>query len=150
MFGLMKAKSNTRQVLSIFLFLALAISACTKGEEDPFISFRSRKAKLTGQWVATVYMVGAYTLETNTGDPWTYRFDENGRGTSTVMNNIEKYKWEFLDGNDSFANKERILITNDGENKGDTITLIRLTNEEMKWRFVKGGVQHYVEFLKQE
>ncbi len=35
---------------SIFLILLLSLLACKKGEDDPFISFRSRDARLIGEW----------------------------------------------------------------------------------------------------
>ena len=41
---------------NLFLFLLIAaccLPACKKGENDPFLSLRSRDARLTGKWILT-------------------------------------------------------------------------------------------------
>lgn len=41
---------------NLFLFLIIAaccLPACKKGENDPFLSLRSRKARITGKWILT-------------------------------------------------------------------------------------------------
>jgi hypothetical protein len=41
-------------VLSVFLFSGILVFSCKKGEDDPFISFRSRKARFSGDWHITL------------------------------------------------------------------------------------------------
>lgn len=36
--------------LYIVVFFLLSVSSCKKGENDPFLSLRSRKARLVGEW----------------------------------------------------------------------------------------------------
>lgn len=43
-------KINNIQVITIFLILVSTFSACKKGENDPFFSLKSRKARLVGEW----------------------------------------------------------------------------------------------------
>ena len=41
---------------NLFLFVIIAaccLPACKKGENDPFLSLRSRKARITGKWILT-------------------------------------------------------------------------------------------------
>lgn len=86
------------QRLPIFV-LTLAVLAstvfttgCRKGENDPFISFRSRKARLTGDW----------TVETSTVtvNDTTYVFDGTNLtttvgGSETVAPHAAGYTWKF-------------------------------------------------------
>ncbi|PLX03121.1 MAG: hypothetical protein C0594_10950 [Marinilabiliales bacterium] len=47
-----------KKLLSIALCVALAIpffNSCKKGEEDPFLSLKSRKGRLAGEWTVTTY-----------------------------------------------------------------------------------------------
>ena len=37
-------------LLFIIIIVVFTMSSCKKGEDDPFISFRSRKARITGEW----------------------------------------------------------------------------------------------------
>ena len=45
----------------VFLVLALGLSSCRKGKEDPLISFHSRKDRVAGGWA-----INNYTREQNT------------------------------------------------------------------------------------
>jgi hypothetical protein len=58
-----------RQFLSIALLVAVATGSCKKGDEDPFISLRSRKARLTGEW-----QVQSFDLVKNFGEVRSHRF----------------------------------------------------------------------------
>lgn len=44
-----------KKTINLLLILALSstLFQCKKGEDDPFISFRSRKARVTGEWTLT-------------------------------------------------------------------------------------------------
>ena len=49
---------NTKKLLGyavaiILLALPIVFSGCKKGPEDPFLSFRSRKARVCGTWTVT-------------------------------------------------------------------------------------------------
>lgn len=41
-------------ILSVILFSGVISVSCKKGEDDPFLSFRSRKARFSGDWTITM------------------------------------------------------------------------------------------------
>jgi hypothetical protein len=47
----------------LMLAVGLQFSGCKKGEEDPFLSLRSRKARITGEWTVTA-ATESYTYST--------------------------------------------------------------------------------------
>ncbi len=79
----------------IFLILATSIIGCKKGDNDPFLSLLSRKARLAGEWIlssadyefkevttdgtsVTSYTYnGSDMTETTDGDGKTYSYSEN-------------------------------------------------------------------------
>lgn len=53
-----------KKILFKVAILAVVISgiqSCKKGEDDPFLSLRSRKARLSGEWKLTSYSYKEYT-----------------------------------------------------------------------------------------
>jgi hypothetical protein len=72
-------KKLTQSVLAI-LVVASSITACKKGEDDPFLSLRSRDARLMGEWKLTA--IAGKTTATSSGT------ETNLLGTSTVTENL--------------------------------------------------------------
>ncbi len=81
-------KKLTQSVLAI-LVVASSITACKKGEDDPFLSLRSRDARLIGEWKLTAVSgkttaTGSETVTNTTGTLTTTEnlsVDENYNGT---------------------------------------------------------------------
>lgn len=117
------------------IFTLPLFNACKKGSEDPFISFRSREARLKGEWhlaSGTATITNGAVTTTKTFDGSMVTITSNGQ--TTVMAHTEKleflkdnvYKstktneanvetcegyWAFMDGNgDEFADKECVII----------------------------------------
>ncbi len=44
---------KTSKILFLFIGLIIIMSSCKKGENDPFLSMQTRKAKITGEWKLT-------------------------------------------------------------------------------------------------
>jgi hypothetical protein len=117
-----------RKLTSILLtavLLAVVMPACKKGENDPAISLRSRKARVAGEWKVTSGS-GSYT-ETGTNpynSSWTYNgstyTQSSSWGSTTAIRTIE-YTFE-KDG--TFVIKD----TEDGQ----------LTTIEGNWNFASG------------
>ncbi len=61
------------KILSIGLILVLGVSlnSCRKGENDPFISLKSRDARITGEWELTKSSY-KYTHVNSSATPYTY------------------------------------------------------------------------------
>jgi len=58
----MKRFQHVLFYLLLFLALAPLLEACKKGPEDAFLSFRSRKNRVVGEWVATTYTLNDFDL----------------------------------------------------------------------------------------
>jgi hypothetical protein len=81
-----------------YIIIAAAVapvfSSCKKGENDPFISFRSRKARVAGEWKVTSGKGSQVETGSNAYNySWTFdgtTYSETGNfGTSSVPRTIE-------------------------------------------------------------
>lgn len=61
----MKNLSATQIPILAFLFISLLFTSCKKGEQDPIISLKSRKGRLSGSWTASVYRGEKSSVENN-------------------------------------------------------------------------------------
>ncbi len=135
-------------LILLFAFVCLlAIPSCKKGENDPFISFRSRDARFTGKWkvvnleliennngsINTSILNGSIFTETINGTSTSYSFSANWE---ILADGIIKYT-DIIDGElssgtftwhwiDDTQKKTKILI--DG---GAVYVVDRLTNNEL-------------------
>jgi hypothetical protein len=130
--------------LLTIMIAAPAIISCKKGEEDPFLSMKSRKARLEGEWKLVsgsevinddgdVYQVtydgslATWTWDTFT-DTFIYTqsmiFEKDNTFEMTETNDgdvtVAEGFWAFMKGYDEIANKECVVIriaeiTEDGD-----------------------------------
>ena len=78
------------QKLALFLFVfTILFSGCKKGEEDPFLSFRSRDARVIGNWKLKSWS------ETNTV-----------KSITTVSNNVNSERYNTVTKNETTINIE--------------------------------------------
>lgn len=90
-------------MIALLAIGSLLISSCKKGENDPFISVKSRKARVVGEWTVTA---GSGTDVTDNGSTtttttWTYDGaveTQTTGSTSTTTNVTRTYHFE-KDGN---------------------------------------------------
>jgi len=120
-------------VLSLYLIVTFVLfNGCRRGEDDPFISFRSRKARVTGKWKMTSIKRTSYetdifgsTTKIFTGNGSTYtRTEQNSNGTNFSKTGIYTYEITFKKDGSYTAQ-----INEDGN----------IANIEGKWNFT-GGV----------
>jgi len=115
---------------STYLFLLIVVilfNGCKRGEDDPFISFRSRKARVTGKWKMTSIKrtsIRDYTTEIFTGNGSTYTRTEQNSNGSNFSTGIYTYEITFKKDGSYTAQ-----INRDGN----------IANIEGKWNFT-GGV----------
>ena len=113
-------------VLSLYLMVTFVLfNGCRRGEDDPFISFRSRKARVTGKWKMTSIK------RTSTYNSTTVIFTANG-STYTELDNIRTFS---RTGIYSYE----ITFKKDGSYTGQINKDGAITNIEGKWNFT-GGV----------
>jgi hypothetical protein len=119
-------------VLSLYLMVTFVFfNGCRRGEDDPFISFRSRKARVTGKWKMTSYKTTynhtesfGFTTEIFTGNGSTYTFtDLNSFGTNFSKTGTFTYE---------------ITFKKDGSYTGQMNQDGEITNIEGKWNFTRG------------
>ncbi len=91
---------NAKRFFSIALFslvlaLPMVITGCKKGEEDPFLSFRSRKARVVGTWTVTKLSeevvrkednVNTKTVTTVDGNSWKQVITIEGTDSVRTLN----------------------------------------------------------------
>lgn len=121
----------------IYAFIIMAavivpvLPSCKKGENDPFISFRSRKARVAGEWKVTsakgteafsgsdtyTWTFDGSTQSVNSGDPAyprtiTWTFEKDGTYTHEDVSagnpSTSEGTWDFLAGVGETKSKSRI------------------------------------------
>ncbi len=136
----------------LFTLIALVclsiIPGCKKGENDPFISFRSRDARITGKWkVVNLELIESYNESINTsilngsiltntnnnGNSTSYSYSANweiladGILKYTYISDGElssgSYTWHWIDDTQK---KTKILLSD-----GGVYVVDRLTNNEL-------------------
>ena len=137
--------------INIFLLLAIVfltvIPSCKKGENDPFISFRSRNSRITGKWKvvnfeyveingnnnSSLILNGSTMTQNSNGNVTSYSFSSNleimedgtyklfSDSNGEISNSINTWHWF-----DDTQNKTRILLGDVGE-----FIVDRLTNNEL-------------------
>ena len=115
--------------LITFLLFFTTLYSCKKGDNDPFISFRSRKARVSGEWKLTKGSLltsggatsitttfdGANKTENSNTTPYTQKrtFKKNGDYTCITTDNdnlkVEEGSWNFTGGVGGFKNKEQLV-----------------------------------------
>lgn len=136
-----------KQLFLISIIIVFAFPSCKKGENDPFLSLRSRKARLTGEWelkagtLTFTDISGSWTTTYNgttaTSPSGTYLYTEKWSikkdGSFELTNNFDgdisttKGYWSFGDkvkGMD-LKNKESVIFRVTSEtyvNNGNTNT----------------------------
>lgn len=101
----------------LIAFTTVFLSGCLKkGEDDPLISFRTRKARLVGNWTMTsgkrYYSYGGYISET-TYDKTSYYSQINYHTNSPTLQESGSAKFTIKFNKDGTVNYQRILDTQD-------------------------------------
>ncbi len=143
---------NKNILTSLTIALVMVLTSCGKYEEGPFLSIRTKNARITGEWElvksesTTTHSDGTSTIETFNGSIMTYTINSSfggftdsytysstweidGDENSVTMNTIEDGSassittlWNWENG---ASEKEMLNID------GDVYRIQRLTNKEM-------------------
>ncbi len=114
----------------IFLAVMAVIGSCKKGENDPFISLKSRKARIAGEWVLSTSEI----VTTSSGDVSTTKFNN---GSVTIIS---------AGGSSTGIGSGTLTIDKDGTYKSQTSYTITGTGYsssysetvEGTWQFMDG------------
>lgn len=109
---------KTKFILLVVFAGLIGLNSCRKGEDDPFISFRSREARLTGEWklnsgsinysdtsgnetiTYTVNSISSIYISLQYSEKWSIKKDGSFEMNSNIEGNTTK-----LDGYWCFGNK---------------------------------------------
>jgi len=120
-------------VLSLYLMVTFVLfNGCRRGEDDPFISFRSRKARVTGKWKMT--SIKRTSNETDNFGSTTVIFTANG---STYTRTEQKSNGTNFSKTGIYTYE--ITFKKDGSYTGQINEDGNIANIEGKWNFT-GGV----------
>lgn len=114
----------------LFLFFIPLFFACQKGDNDPVFSFRTRKARLTGEWKVVSYTAEHSGVTTSfEGDRVTYTYGDSA--TVTIP-----FTWTAtFDGEGSYSFTKTEDYPADDENGAYTVT----SEERGLWEFTGGN-----------
>jgi hypothetical protein len=140
--------------ITLLLLIGIFIYSCKKGSEDPALSFRSRKARLTGKWVGTNYSSEINSITSNTngqasstketissGETEISINTESGTKTITASGTISFHTFEITkDGDYFYSLKYNTVATyNDSTPAGVKFTVTKKVsktiNKQGKWAF---------------
>ena len=140
--------------ITLLLLIGTFFYSCKKGSEDPALSFRSRKARLTGKWVGTNYgsEINSTTANTNgqtsstketisSGETDISIKTESGTKTITASGTISFHTLEITkDGDYFYSLKYSTVATyNDSTPAGVKFTVTKkvskTVNKQGKWAF---------------
>ena len=120
-------KTKLLSLIAIGTFALGSLSSCTKYEDGPLLSLRTKKARLTGEWEVVETKVNDETQSDSDSDVF-YTFEKDldfeYREAGDNISVTAKGEWDFSSG------KEKIRIT---FSNGDVeeYTILRLTNKEL-------------------
>lgn len=127
-------KLNLICILLLSLII-LPLQSCKKGKDDPALSLRSRKARMTGEWILKESKLNDENIRTDGNIRFT--FEKDGKVTIHDDQNNDKMEgtWDFITKNDDDKNKERFVIHNPGFNSVIIYDLIELRNKKMHFSY---------------
>ena len=155
----MNAKKSLSLAIAILVVLPIVFSGCKKGQEDPFLSFRSRKARVCGTWTVTnfksevvrkVNNINTKTVTTIEDDSWKQVITIVGTdsirtltGKITKEPNQEEGSYIFyFDSNGKATMTYKYEFDEDLSGEDDDVSTVRQTKvtEEMTgtWNFLAG------------
>lgn len=136
--------------LIVIPFLILCISGCRKTEDDPLLSLRSRKARLTGTWDATNYYELQQSFRNGLQSSSSIVNGDGSKYYSTINNNKDsgilylQYTFKRDGSFEYFYNKDQAVTTikgnwdfNEGVGKEKSKTRILLTYKESSFNGTK-------------
>jgi len=109
----------------VVIATSLIIASCGKYEEGPSISLRTKTARLTGDWKDVAVNDSTYDNGLIT------TFDKEG--TFIITDGILSIDgtWDFTDDKTGIISSVEVIILGVTETFSDTMTILRLTNDEL-------------------
>ena len=123
---------NFKRALLILVVVLMALPACKKGKDDPGISLRSRKARLSGEWKLTAGTTTSTGGSSTTTDVYNGSTCTETQGTNSV----------------TFAYTEKITFDKKGTFEYDLVSGTDIMTVKGSWFF--GGKAKDLDLKKKE
>lgn len=119
---------KTFRILSLaILSVAFVMGSCSKYEEGPALSLRTKKARITGEWEVEKYVSSDGTeSEPSENDDATVELEKDGTYKVNSSFGTVEGTWEFSDDKESI----KTTFSQGGFSQTFTEKIIRLTNKE--------------------
>lgn len=137
------------------VFLLVIISACNKYEYGPEVSLRTKKGRLSNDWVLTDVVKNRMDTLGTSGYSMEISFDKdyNVKSTITYFNtsigdSVVKYEGEWTFDNDGI---DLIIIQTDpnGQKSADLYEILMLTKDEL-WLSEIIGTDEYIYYFDEK
>lgn len=138
--------TTTIKTLTLSIICALTVmpfQSCKKGPDDPFISFRSRKARLEGEWTLQTYKKNGTEQKLSGTTTYTFKKDGTANYKSTVgsISTSVDQRWDFLSRGNDYKKKERLFIYDKENTDGNVYDIVELRNDKLvlSYKVVSSG-----------
>lgn len=125
---------------ALFWLILLFVSSCGKYEEGPTFTLLSKKARMVGTWELMSSTSNGNTVDLT---QFSAKYILSKDGTYAFSSTISLFgipvplsefgKWEFSE------DKLQLLLTPDNSTNVNAVTILKLTNKELKTTYVDNG-----------
>lgn len=121
-----------------FLSGALLFTGCGKYEEGPSLSLKTKKGRLSREWVPEKFIDGASGISASaTSGSGSVTFKKDGTFSTSMFGFTGSGTWEFVSG------KEKLSTKVDGQSTAGIVTILKLTSKEFWTKDEDGDQVHY-------
>lgn len=130
-------KKSISVIFLLFTIFSIEFVSCRKGEDDPALSLRSRKARMAGEWK----MTSGKTVSTNvyTSSSTTSTTTTTYDGANATESNVTTTPFGTFNTDDAYAYTDAITFEKNGKFSGANVNNGITTTFEGTWNF-EGGV----------
>lgn len=130
---------------TIIVATVLTFSNCSKYEEGPAISFRTKTARIANEWVVEKAFENGAEVNANIYDGYILKLEKDGSGIITypIVGTFD-IQWEFDDSKEKMRTRGKDLSGEWSEWKDDDyVTILMLKNDEFWIKDTDNDEFHY-------
>jgi len=123
--------------------LLLTFSSCSKYEDNPFVSIRSKAGRLDNHWVLVMVKQNNVDVTVHYPEDYGYEFDKNG-SYKYIKNQKEILgTWEFSD------DKTMLRLFEPDSPQPRVFRILKLTNKHLWWK-LDGVTDDYIQHFEKK
>ena len=129
----------------VVIVSVLTFSSCSKYEEGPAISFRTKAARVANEWVVDKAYDNGVEVNVSLYNGYILKLEKDGSGTITYpLIGTSDIQWEFNDSKEKIRTRSKDILGNWNEWKDDDfVTIIKLKNDEFWTKDKDNDEIHY-------